>query len=99
MATKAAISSVRVINNAKALRPTDANACSEVFIPTAATATKRQLREAMLTLSVIIGGKSQAPEVSLNDGYMAVIMGMAAQISMKEHRAVEISELTRAMNG
>jgi len=47
----------------------------------------------------LVRGKSQAPEVSLNDGYMAVIMGMAAQISMKEHRAVEISELTRAMNG
>ena len=46
-----------------------------------------------------VRGKSQAPEVSLNDGYMAVIMGMAAQISMKEHRAVEITELTRAMNG
>ncbi|MBF9056158.1 Gfo/Idh/MocA family oxidoreductase [Rhodobacterales bacterium HKCCA1065] len=47
----------------------------------------------------LVRGKSQTPEVSLNDGYMAVIMGMAAQISMKEHRAVEISELTRAMNG
>ncbi len=42
----------------------------------------------------LVRGERNAPEVSLYDGKLAVLMGMAAQISMKEGRAVSISELT-----
>lgn len=41
----------------------------------------------------IVRGSGAAPEVSLNDGKIAVQMGMAAQISMAEKRAVRIDEL------
>ena len=41
----------------------------------------------------LVRGERDAPEVSLQDGQLAVLMGMAAQISMKEHRAVELKEL------
>ncbi|MCG7622270.1 Gfo/Idh/MocA family protein [Epibacterium sp. Ofav1-8] len=43
-------------------------------------------------LELVRGVRSQ-PDVSLDDGRMAVLMGMAAQMSMQQHRAVEISEL------
>lgn len=43
-------------------------------------------------LDLVRHGAGQ-PEVSLNDGMMAVVMGMAAQISMAEHRTVRIDEL------
>lgn len=33
-------------------------------------------------------------DVGLNDGLMSVIMGMAAQVSIREHRAVRIDEFT-----
>ncbi|MBT8153529.1 Gfo/Idh/MocA family oxidoreductase [Epibacterium ulvae] len=42
----------------------------------------------------LVRGERNAPEVSLHDGKLAVLMGMAAQTSMKEGRAVSISELT-----
>jgi predicted dehydrogenase len=41
----------------------------------------------------LVRGEREAPEVSFNDGKMAVLMGMAAQISMKEKRIVEMVEL------
>ncbi|WP_417260380.1 Gfo/Idh/MocA family protein [Celeribacter sp.] len=41
----------------------------------------------------LVRGERDAPEVSLNDGKMAVLMGMAAQLSIAEHRVVEMSEL------
>ena len=41
----------------------------------------------------LVRGERDTPEVSLRDGQMAVLMGMAAQLSMKEHRAVELREL------
>lgn len=41
----------------------------------------------------LVRGELAAPEVSLNDGRMAVLMGMAAQIAMREHRVVEMAEL------
>ena len=41
----------------------------------------------------LVRGKTETADVSLNDGKMAVLMGMAAQISMREHRVVELSEL------
>ena len=40
----------------------------------------------------VVKGQSATPEVSSNDGKMAVIMGMAAQRSMVEGRAVQIAE-------
>ncbi|RLJ51878.1 putative dehydrogenase [Litoreibacter meonggei] len=42
----------------------------------------------------LVRGIRSAPEVDLNDGMIAVIMGMAAQTSMNEHRAVRIDEFT-----
>lgn len=42
----------------------------------------------------LVRGERAAPEVSLKDGRMAVLMGMAAQISIREGRGVEIAELT-----
>ena len=44
----------------------------------------------------LVRGQRNAPEVSLSDGRMAVLMGMAAQISIAEKRVVEIAELTGA---
>lgn len=41
----------------------------------------------------LVRGERDVAEVSLEDGKMAVLMGMAAQRSMTEHRAVEIAEL------
>ncbi|PRZ47638.1 Gfo/Idh/MocA family protein [Tritonibacter scottomollicae] len=41
----------------------------------------------------LVRGLRTHPDVSLEDGRIAVLMGMAAQISMTEHRAVEIAEL------
>ena len=41
----------------------------------------------------LVRGERDAPEVSLNDGKMAVLMGMAAQISMREHRTVSLTEI------
>ncbi|MFP3383919.1 Gfo/Idh/MocA family protein [Tritonibacter sp. SIMBA_163] len=41
----------------------------------------------------LVRGLRAQPDVSLEDGRIAVLMGMAAQISMTEHRAVEIAEL------
>ena len=41
----------------------------------------------------LVRGQRDEPEVSFNDGKMAVLMGMAAQISMAEHRSVSMSEL------
>ena len=41
----------------------------------------------------LVRGLRAHPDVSLEDGRIAVLMGMAAQISMTEHRAVEIAEL------
>ncbi|NVJ95174.1 MAG: gfo/Idh/MocA family oxidoreductase, partial [Marivivens sp.] len=41
----------------------------------------------------LVRGEREAPEVSLNDGKMAVLMGMAAQISMREHRTVSLTEI------
>lgn len=40
----------------------------------------------------LLRGRHAAPEVSLQDGKWAVLMGFAAQRSMLEHRAVEMSE-------
>lgn len=42
----------------------------------------------------VVRGARPAPDVTLHDGKMAVLMGMAAQISIKEHRVVVLSELT-----
>lgn len=44
----------------------------------------------------VVRGTRDAPEVSLEDGRAAVLMGMAAQKSIAEHRAVDMSELTGA---
>ncbi|UWS01495.1 Gfo/Idh/MocA family protein [Phaeobacter inhibens] len=41
----------------------------------------------------LVRGERVATEVTLHDGRMAVLMGMAAQISISERRSVEISEL------
>jgi len=41
----------------------------------------------------MVRGQRAQPEVSLEDGRMAVLMGMAAQRSMTEHRAVDLAEL------
>jgi predicted dehydrogenase len=41
----------------------------------------------------LVRGETDAPEVSLNDGRMAVLMGMAAQISMREKRVVEMADM------
>ena len=41
----------------------------------------------------LVRGKLPAPEVGLADGKWAVLMGIAAQRSMTEHRAVELAEL------
>lgn len=41
----------------------------------------------------LVRGQRNTPEVSLQDGKMAVIMGLAAQKSIAEKRMVEISEL------
>lgn len=41
----------------------------------------------------LVRGLRAHPDVSLEDGRIAVLMGMAAQISMTEKRAVEIAEL------
>ena len=41
----------------------------------------------------LVRGERAAPEVSFDDGKMAVLMGMAAQRSMKEGRVVEMAEL------
>lgn len=40
----------------------------------------------------LLRGQRDTPEVGLNDGMMSVIMGMAAQLSMREHRSVCIDE-------
>ncbi|WP_372800264.1 Gfo/Idh/MocA family protein [Paracoccus seriniphilus] len=42
----------------------------------------------------LVRGERSAPDVSLLDGKWAVLMGLAAQRSMAERRAVELSELT-----
>ncbi|MDO6591167.1 gfo/Idh/MocA family oxidoreductase [Loktanella sp. D2R18] len=42
----------------------------------------------------LVRGQRDQPDVSLNDGKIAVLMGMAAQISIREHRLVHMSELT-----
>ncbi len=42
----------------------------------------------------LVRGQRDTPEVSLEDGKISVIMGMAAQLSMREHRAVRIDEFT-----
>ncbi|MQQ10152.1 gfo/Idh/MocA family oxidoreductase [Epibacterium sp. SM1979] len=41
----------------------------------------------------LVRGERDAAEVSLHDGKMAVLMGLAAQISIAENRMVEMSEL------
>lgn len=41
----------------------------------------------------LVRGQRNVAAVNLNDGKLAVLMGMAAQISMQEHRAVALSEL------
>ncbi|SFR53429.1 Predicted dehydrogenase [Yoonia tamlensis] len=41
----------------------------------------------------LVRGQRNAPEVSLIDGKMAVLLGMAAQISIREHRTVHMNEL------
>lgn len=41
----------------------------------------------------LVRGERDGPEVSFNDGKMAVLMGLAAQISMKEGRVVAMDEL------
>ena len=40
----------------------------------------------------LVRGARDLPEVSLADGRMAVLMGIAAQIAMAEKRVVEMSE-------
>ncbi|MCG3268267.1 Gfo/Idh/MocA family protein [Yoonia sp. I 8.24] len=42
----------------------------------------------------LVRGHRDQPDVSLNDGKIAVLIGMAAQISIREHRIVHMSELT-----
>ncbi len=42
----------------------------------------------------LVRGQRDKPDVSLNDGKIAVLIGMAAQISIREHRTVLMSELT-----
>ena len=42
----------------------------------------------------LVRANRNAPDVSLYDGMMAAIMGMAAQRSIAEHRAVRIDEFT-----
>ena len=42
----------------------------------------------------LVQGNAAKPEVNLDDGKIAVLMGIAAQISMAENRVVEMSELT-----
>jgi predicted dehydrogenase len=42
----------------------------------------------------LVRNRRAEPDVSLNDGMMAVLMGMAAQTSMRENRMVEMSEFT-----
>jgi predicted dehydrogenase len=37
----------------------------------------------------LVSGKRQKPDVTLEDGYKSVVMGMAAQESAREGRAVE----------
>ncbi len=41
----------------------------------------------------LVRGERDAPEVSFGDGLAAVMMGMAAQIAMREHRTVEMRGL------
>ncbi|MFS4583074.1 Gfo/Idh/MocA family protein [Phaeobacter sp. C3_T13_0] len=41
----------------------------------------------------LVRGNCSAPEVSLHDGRMAVLIGLAAQISIAEKRVVEMSDL------
>lgn len=41
----------------------------------------------------LVRGELSMPEVSFNDGKLAVLMGMAAQLSIAEKRVVEMSEL------
>ncbi|WP_138469594.1 Gfo/Idh/MocA family protein [Poseidonocella sp. HB161398] len=41
----------------------------------------------------LVRGSRSTPEVSLQDGRMAVLMGLAAQISIAEKRVVELSDL------
>jgi len=41
----------------------------------------------------LVRGERDKAEVTLDDGKMAVLMGMAAQISIKEHRVVGMEEL------
>ena len=41
----------------------------------------------------LVRGQRSAPDVSIHDGKMAVLMGMAAQISIAEKRTVSMSEL------
>ncbi|SOH95529.1 Predicted dehydrogenase [Monaibacterium marinum] len=41
----------------------------------------------------LVCGNRETADVNLYDGMISVIMGMAAQLSMKEHRAVAIDEL------
>ncbi|MEP5730473.1 MAG: Gfo/Idh/MocA family oxidoreductase [Sulfitobacter sp.] len=40
----------------------------------------------------LVRGMRNDPEVSFDDGLLAVLMGMAAQTALKEHRTVEMSE-------
>ena len=44
----------------------------------------------------LVRGERKNAEVSLQDGKMAVLMGMAAQLSIKEHRAVLMDEVNSA---
>lgn len=44
----------------------------------------------------LVRGERAAPDVSLNDGRLAVLMGMAAQISIAEKRVVTLAELETA---
>ena len=41
----------------------------------------------------MVRGDIEGPEVSITDGKLAVLMGMAAQISMTEHRVVSLDQL------
>lgn len=43
----------------------------------------------------LVRGTRDAPDVSITDGMTAVLMGMAAQLSLTEHRVVEMSEFKR----
>ena len=45
----------------------------------------------------LVRGQRSAPDVSLRDGLAAVLMGMAAQIALSEHRTVEMSEFDLPM--